>query len=111
MIHLLPLLGVLAIAVSAPAAIVASKAATADARSVVVIVPPWHNAIEIATAAGGSLLAPGRLESIAFVHSGNDRFTRHLYDLGAWAVLDSKLSRLLCISRQDTRAWPLKSQR
>ena len=104
MTRLLPLLGVLVIAVSAPAAIVVSKAVTADARSVVVIVPPWHNAIEIATAAGGNILAPGRIESIAFVHSRNDRFTRRLYDRGAWAVLDSKLSRFLCIYRQDTRS-------
>ncbi|MEM7213314.1 MAG: hypothetical protein AAF479_15745 [Pseudomonadota bacterium] len=94
----------MAIAVCAPAAIVLSNAEASNAQSVVLVVPPWRSAIQIATSAGGSILAPGVTEAVVFTHSKNRMFTDELYRLGAWMVLNGELSQFLCIDREDPEA-------
>lgn len=95
---ILPLIGVLLIVTLAPAAIALGRDAVQPGKPVIIIVPPWDNALRISREAGGRLVAPGRIKSVAMVWSDNPLFTESLYSYGALLVVGSDLSRILCQS-------------
>lgn len=86
----------LTITVVAPVALALSHAPPRPGEPVVVIGAPWTQASALVFAAGGRLVAPGRVASIALAWSDNAAFTSDLYRSGAWFVLDANLANALC---------------
>lgn len=91
-----PLLAVLALVIVAPAAIVLAQQKPKPGEPAIVIAAPWDEALQIAALTDAQFLAPGRVKSIAMVSSDNPEFTASLYAAGAWLVLSSDLSNILC---------------
>lgn len=63
---------------------------------VLVFGPPWQSVLPTALRGDAKLIAPGRRDFVALVYSDNPKFIDHLYDTGAWLVLDGALSDLFC---------------
>ena len=93
---LLPLIGVLGIAVVVPGRMALGMAEPRPDSPVVVLAAPWANAIPIATGVGGRLIAEGRFSSVAMASSDNPEFIAALYSEGAWLVLDADMAGFLC---------------
>ncbi|MEM6904889.1 MAG: hypothetical protein AAF568_03260 [Pseudomonadota bacterium] len=92
----LVLTGFLGLAFLAPLGVTLAQSAPSPGEPVIVITPPWENALALAARQGGRLVAPGRVEAIALVWSDDPGFPAALYAAGAWFVLGSDLSQLLC---------------
>ncbi|MEM7530099.1 MAG: hypothetical protein AAF416_21010 [Pseudomonadota bacterium] len=99
----LPFAAVLTIALGAPLAFAFAGLAPRPGEPMVVLAAPWADAARLALGAGGGLIAPGRLPAAALVWSENPSFADRLYDEGAWLVLDTDLSGILC-QRSEERA-------
>lgn len=90
------MIAVCLVALVAPAAMTLASVAPQPGQPVVIVTAPWQNALAVSSAAGGALVAPGRIEAIVSTHSGNPRFIKSLYGEGAWLVLDYQRFSLLC---------------
>ncbi|MEL7470727.1 MAG: hypothetical protein AAFN27_19910 [Pseudomonadota bacterium] len=86
----------LVIASIGPATIALARQEPIAGEPMIVIVAPWQHALRVAARANGRFVAQGRVDSIALVWSANPAFTDSLYQHGAWLVLNSDLSSILC---------------
>ncbi|MGY6411146.1 MAG: hypothetical protein ACXIUV_09005 [Alkalilacustris sp.] len=82
--------------ISAALALSLGAAAPAPGGALAVVVPPWHSAEAVVTAAGGVLLpVPGAPLSVQAAGAGPD-FADRLRAAGAWAVLPADATSFLC---------------
>lgn len=92
----LPLLGVVTLALLAPAGMVSARMAPAPGTPVVVVAAPWGSAARVTAEAAGLLVAPGRVRAVGLAYSPEPGFAASLRRAGALMVLDGALSEAFC---------------